>query len=524
MKSENSIDIIPAPAQLSVKRGRCELSSRVLIAADEAARPAANHLAQVLGGNKQRSVDVVFESASGPQTRRPGRPVVRMALTETTKSPEASGPSAEAYRLEIAPEEILVTAAAPAGFLWAVETIRQLLLQQIASNSGEEAVSLPCVTVEDRPRFGWRGFHFDVSRHFFPVAFIEKLIDLIALYKLNRFHWHLTDDQGWRIEIKSHPELTAVGAWRADASGGRYGGYYSREDIERVVSYAEGRGITVIPEIEMPGHAQAALAAYPHLSCRGEPITISGRGGISKDVFCAGKEATFQLLGEVLDEVSELFPSKLIHVGGDECPKDRWRECPACRERIRTEGLANEDELQSYFIRRIEAHLAKRGKRLIGWDEILEGGLAPDATVMSWRGVQGGVTAAKAGHDVVMSPVTHCYFDYRQSANPGELGPDHFHPPVTTLRKVYQYEPIPPALSPEEARRVLGAQANLWTESVPTPERAEYMTFPRICALAEVLWSLRDARDWESFKGRLASHAAMLDLLAVNYCHISESF
>ena len=521
------------------------LTERIVLSAVVEAGAAAAQLRALLEGSGRiavRDEEPALHDSRDVRSRsgeaRPGEVPVRMRMVERSNVRLAAELGAEGYRLDVHTGGVTVVSASPEGFLHAVSTLRQLLPasferplrgprdeagKQARAQTEERVATLPCLEITDRPRFSWRGFHFDVARHFFPLSVIREIIDLLSLYKMNRFHWHLTDDQGWRIEIKSHPELTAVGGFRTEESGAREGGFYTQEVIREVIDYAAARGITVVPEIEMPGHAGAALAAHPDLSCRRQPLAVSSKGGISKEVFCAGREETFNLLEEVLGEVCELFPSTHIHVGGDECPKDRWRECPDCRRRMQENGLADEDELQSYFIRRIGEYLRLRGKRLVGWDEILEGGLAPDSTVMSWRGVDGGVAAARSGHDVVMCPTSHCYFDYRQSANPGEPGPTHFHPPVTTLEKVYGFEPIPPSLEPEEAARILGGQANLWTEEVATAERAEYMLMPRLCALAEALWSPADARDWESFKRRLKRHAARLDRLGIVYCHTLES-
>ncbi len=376
------------------------------------------------------------------------------------------------------------------------------------------SLSLPQIHIVDKPRFRWRGVHLDSSRHFFPKEWVKKLIDLAAYYKLNTFHWHLTDDQGWRLEVKKYPRLTEVGAWRRETmeDGEPYGGFYTQEDIKEVVDYARRRFITIVPEIEMPGHSLAALAAYPELSCTGGPFKVGTEWGVMNDVFCAGSEETFTFLENVLAEVSELFPGEFIHIGGDEVPKLRWKNCVRCQARIKAEGLKDESELQSYFIKRVEAFLHSRGRRLIGWDEILEGGLAPRATVMSWRGVAGGIEAARSGHDVVMSPTSHCYFDYYQGRveEPKAIG--GFLP----IDKVYSFEPIPPGLKPEEAAHILGAQANLWTEYIATPEHAEYMLFPRLWALAEVVWSLKE-KNWADFENRLRAHYDRLALRGVNY-------
>ena len=419
----------------------------------------------------------------------------------------------EGYRLSVNQERIRAEATTEAGLFYAVQSLRQLLPAEIEKGDRIEGrLTVPAVEVEDRPRFGWRGMHLDVCRHFFSVDFIKRYLDLMALHKLNLFHWHLTEDQGWRVEIPGRPKLTEVSAWRTQ-EGRRYGGFYTRDEVRQVIEYAAQRRITVLPEIEMPGHAQAALAAYPELSCSGGPFSVWTEWGISKEVYCAGSDETFAFLEEVLDEVSGLFPGDYVHIGGDECPKERWKVCPKCRQRIKEEGLADEHELQSYFIRRMAAFLKGRGKRLIGWDEILEGGLAEEATVMSWRGTEGGIAAARAGNDVVMAPHTHVYFDYKhydEAEEPGWLG-------VTPLEKVYAYEPVPEELGAEEAKHILGAQGQAWSEKMLTEADVEKRVFPRMCALSEVVWSPVEGRGWEGFRERLKEHGKRLEALGVDF-------
>lgn len=449
--------------------------------------------------------------------------------------PESSIASAEGYQLEITPTAIYIRARTAAGAFYAVQTLRQIFPPGI--NATSVAWQALCCKIDDAPRFFYRGLHLDVGRHYFPVSFIKKYIDLLAAHKLNTFHWHLTEDQGWRIEIKKHPRLQEVAACRSETLVGHYSdqpqrfdgkpycGYYTQEEVKEVVEYARQRFVTVIPEIEMPGHALAALSAYPELGCTGGPYQAATKWGVFEDVFCAGNEKTFVFLDEVLEEVCALFPSTYIHIGGDECPKTRWQTCPKCQKRMKQEGLKDEHELQSYFIRRAEAMLARRGKKLIGWDEILEGGLAPSATVMSWRGTEGGIAAAKAGHDAIMTPTSHVYLDYYQSdpnTEPVAIGG------YLTLEKVYGYEPVPAELSPEEAVRILGVQANVWTEYMKTPDYVEYMTYPRACAVAEIAWSAKEKKDWPDFARRLRAHFARLDAMGVNYAKsyfdISTSF
>ncbi len=423
----------------------------------------------------------------------------------------------EGYRLVSSKREVKIEAFAAPGLFYGVQTLLQLLPPEV---EGEKPLatsdwSIPSVRIEDKPRFVWRGAHLDVGRHFFPKEFVQKYIDLLAMYKINTFHWHLTEDQGWRIEIKKYPRLTEIGAWRRETMDDAipHGGFYTQEEIREVVAYAKKRFITVIPEIEMPGHCQAALAAYPELSCSGGPFKVGTEWGIIHDVYCAGRDRTFEFLQDVLTEVIDLFPGEYIHIGGDEVPKTRWQNCAKCQERIKAEGLEDERELQSYFIRRIEKFLSGAGKRLVGWDEILEGGLAPNATVMSWRGVIGGIKAAKSGHDVVMTPTSHCYFDYYQGLfeEPRAIG--GFLP----IEKVYSFEPVPTDLSAEEARHVLGGQANLWTEYIEDPEQAEYMLLPRILALSEVVWSKKDLRSFPDFSRRIISQFDRLSVKGVNF-------
>ena len=425
----------------------------------------------------------------------------------------AGGP--ESYDLVVRPAGIVVSAPREQGLFYGLQTLRQLLAT---------GATIPAVRIEDAPRFSWRGMHLDVARHRFPVAFVKRYIDLMSRYKLNTFHWHLTDDQGWRLEIRRYPRLTSIGAWRNETivekqfdpyrgDGTRYGGFYTQAEVREIVRYAAERHVTIVPEIEMPGHAQAALAAYPSLACTKGPFEVSTVWGVDEDIFCPS-EATFHFLQNVLAEVMELFPGRYIHIGGDEAPKRRWKESALAQGIMRREGLKTEEELQSWFVRRIERFLRARGRRLIGWDEILEGGLAPAATVMSWRGVDGGIAAAQAGHDVVMSPGSHLYFDHAQS--------DSEHEPLsiggnTPLARVYGFEPVPPALTRPQARHVLGAQANLWTEYLKTPEQVEFMVYPRQLALAEVAWSPKDARDWTRFAARLPAALRALDRLGVTY-------
>ena len=412
---------------------------------------------------------------------------------------KVSGMDPEAYRLEITETQATIDATFDGGWFYGATTLASLIRSAIASDR-----PLVCQTIDDHPRFRWRGMHLDVCRHFFDVAFVKRFLDLMALHKFNRFHWHLTEDQGWRIEIPSRPLLAEISAWR-DEDGTKHGGIYSHDDIREVIQYAADRFIEVVPEIEMPGHSVAALAAYPEMACKPQEFPVETEWGVFDDVYCAGNEQSFEFLQEVLDVVIDLFPSHVVHIGGDECPKTRWRECPKCQKRIKDEGLAGEDELQSWFIKRMVDYLEQRGRRAIGWDEILEGGLADGAMVMSWRGHAGGIEAAKMGHDVVMSPQGHCYFDHWQSDDKSESG---FHG-INTLKDVFDFDPVPSELLPHQVRHIRGGQGNVWTERMYEPADVEYMILPRMCALAEVVWTYDD-RDWDEFQKRLVPHVKFL--------------
>ena len=442
--------------------------------------------------------------------------------------PDETVEQAEGYKMEVMPGYVAIRARTAAGAFYAVQSLRQMFPPQFNSPSPVAGIvwKANCCTITDYPRFAYRGMHLDVGRHFFPVEFVKRYIDLLATHKYNRFHWHLTEDQGWRIEIKKYPKLQTVAACRKETliglysdqpqkfDGKPYCGYYTQEEVKEVVEYAHQRFVTIVPEIEMPGHSLAALAAYPELGCTGGPYETATLWGIFQDVYCPGNEKTFEFLDGVLAEVCALFPGEYVHIGGDECPKDRWHNCPKCQKRMQDEGLKDEHELQSYFIHRAEKILAKYGKKLIGWDEILEGGLAPSATVMSWRGIDGGIAAARSGHDAIMTPGSHCYFDHYQSdpsTEPPAIGG------YTTLEKVYSYEPVPDSLTEAEARHILGAQGNLWTEYMETPEYVEYMAYPRACALSEVLWTPQKKRNWDDFARRLKAHFGRLDAMKVNY-------
>lgn len=442
---------------------------------------------------------------------------------------EAFDMKSEEYFLSITPDSITIQAKNTIGAFWGFQSLCQLMPLQTSAS-----LSIPCVTISDFPQFEYRGLHLDVARHMFTVEFIKKYIDLMASYKFNKFHWHLTDDQGWRIEIKSYPKLQEIAAYRDETAighyrgwlnriglgwlhqfdGKRYGGYYTQKEIKEVVEYARKRHVTVIPEIELPGHCLAVLAAYPELGCRGGPYKTATHWGIFDDIYCAGNEKTFEFLENVLMEILDLFPSKFIHIGGDEARKTRWSVCPRCQKRMKAEGLDDENELQSYFIGRIEKFLHSKNRQIIGWDEILEGGLVPNAVVMSWRGEKGGIEAARLGHYTIMTPLNELYFNYYQSTaqiEPLAIGK------YLPLQKVYYYNPIPETLNAEQTKYILGAQANVWTEYLKTPEDVEYMTFPRAAALAEVVWTSPSKKNYSNFISRLRFHLPYLKSKNVNY-------
>lgn len=428
-------------------------------------------------------------------------------------------PAPEAYSMHISTNSIQIRGQ-EAGIFYGFQTLLQLLPFQIS-----DMVPIPNMIINDYPRFQWRGMHLDVSRHFFPKEFIFRYIDFLAMYKMNTFHWHLTDDQGWRIEIKRYPLLTDIGAWRKGTLVGHssdealiadtvsYGGYYTQDEVREIVQYAQARHITIVPEIEMPGHSMAALTAYPELSCTGKNVETATTWGVFPHVFCT-KDDVFTFLENVLIEVMALFPGTYIHIGGDESPKTNWKKCPQCQARIKSEHLKDEYELQSYFITRIEKFINSKGRKLIGWDEILEGGLAPNAVVMSWRGTEGGIEAARSKHFAVMTPGSHCYFDHYQgdpTNEPLAIGG------YTTVEKVYSFEPVPDGLDEKEAKYILGAQGNVWTEYMNNEKHVEYMIFPRLCALSEVVWTPAEKKNWIDFRNRLMKHFDYFDHRNINY-------
>ena len=483
------IAVVPEPQKVLLQPGRFMLKADTAIVFDRQSKETAEWLAARLTTATGYAL-APREGAAGADN------TIALAVSPSASLGE------EGYELTVAPGRISIRGGGPAGVFYACQTIRQLLPPQIESPRAVSDVewSMPCVRIEDQPRFKWRGCLIDEARHFLGKDAIKRQIDLIAFHKLNRLHWHLTDDQGWRIEIRKYPKLTEVGAWRGAE---RYGGFHTQADIREIVKYAESRHVLIVPEIEMPGHAQAALASYPQLGCRGEGYAVGTRWGIYNDVYCPGNDEVFTFLENVLTEVMDLFPGPYLHIGGDEVPKERWQQCPKCQACIKAEGLKNEHELQSYFVRHFDKFLQKRGRHLIGWDEILEGGLAEGAVVQAWRSIDEGIKAANMGHDVIMSPTSNCYFDYGYDA--------------ISLTKVYAFEPVPNEVKEDGIRHILGLEGNLWGERIPNAERLDFQGFPRLCALAEVGWSPKEARDAANFSERMKVNGERLDLLGVKY-------
>lgn len=540
----NTISIIPIPNSITASSDLFEIGPNTRIIADLSnsdVKRVANFLATLLSppttfdpiivdiknADLSDLNDVIFLRLTDENSKSTFDPTRHPAIIRETNGKSGL----EAYSLAVNENNVQLTANHPMGLFHGVQTIRQLLPPEIELRSYSEVPNgvkwtIPSVTIEDNPRFAYRGMHLDVGRHFMPVEFVKKYIDLLVLHKMNTFHWHLTEDQGWRIEIKKYPKLTEIGAWRDSTLIGnygsgrydniRYGGFYTQDEIRDVVQYATDRFITVIPEIELPGHASAALAAYPEFGCTDLSLSykVQSTWGIFPDIFCPTEE-TFSFLKDVLTEVINLFPGTFIHIGGDEAMKDHWKVSKIAQDVIKREGLKDEHELQSYFIHQFDEFLTEKGRRLLGWDEILEGGLAPGATVMSWRGENGGITAARLGHDAIMSPTGYAYLDYYHSD-------DRQNEPIAIggflpLEKVYNYDPIPAELESELHHHILGAQANVWTEYMKTTAKVEYMAFPRMSAMSEVVWSSTENKNLDNFKMRLSNHLKRLDYLNVNY-------
>lgn len=503
--AQQRMNIIPKPSKITEKPGDFSVTPQTVVLAQERFLPAAGFLAEILAISKQQVR--ALKAGTAPQ---------KAIILNYAAAPAADSAS---YRISITEKSITVTASHPAGALHACQTLAQLAL----TGPGGK---IPCGEIDDKPRFAYRGMMLDVSRNFFPPDYIKKLLNVLSLYKINTFHWHLTDGPGWRLEIKKYPELTSRAAWRthktwkdwwaSDRQYGKendpvsYGGYYTQQQARDIVAYAKTRGITVVPEIEMPGHADEVMAVYPHLRC-------NNTKGIPGE-FCIGNDSTFTFMQDVISEVMDIFPSTYIHIGGDEAGKQNWKACDKCQKRIKDNQLKNEEELQSYAIRRMEKFISGKGRKLLGWDEILEGGLAPGSTVMSWRGESGGIEAARMDHDVIMTPGGYCYFDhYQQDPSTQPLAIGGYLP----LKKVYSYDPMPAVLEQDKRKYIKGAQANLWTEYIPSMEHLDYMIFPRILALSEAVWSGPE-KDWEHFKSRLYRHYGMLQKLNVNYCRPAD--
>jgi hexosaminidase len=515
-----SLNIIPEPAKVEVKEGTFNIRHAVIFSSQKEIEKSASFLNTYLGKHYGFKLQVVQKEMY---------PESKISLHYSDKKNGAPG----GYTMKVTRSEINIFGNDEQGLFYGIQTLIQLLPVEKSGSLNVQACN-----IVDSPRFAYRGLHLDCGRHFFSVDFVKQYIDFIAMHKMNTFHWHLTEDQGWRIEIKKYPKLTQVGGCRNGTIIGhhpgtgnddtKYCGYYTQQQIKDIVKYAADRYITIIPEIEMPGHASAAIAAYPQLSCFpdsstkiAEGVTWSGDStgkqvqqswGVYPDVFCPS-DYTFKFLENVLDEVIQLFPSKYIHIGGDECPKTYWKESAFCQQLIKDSSLKDEDGLQSYFISKIERYLNSKGRSIIGWDEILEGGIAPNATIMSWRGEDGGIAAAKQHHKVVMTPGGYVYFDHAQSQQEDSLTIGGYLPVET----VYSYEPVPAQLSDDEQNYILGAQANMWAEYMSNPAKVEYMLFPRLDALSEVLWSPKDNRNWDDFKNRLQQQYKRYDFLKVLY-------
>ena len=512
----NDYLVIPQVNKLQQKSGQFSITENTKISRGDYLKNEGNYLADML--SLSSGFDIEFAEENGD---------IQLILDQSIENNEG-------YQLSIRYDEITITGKTAKGVFYGIQTLRQLMPATIDDqNASSTTITIPAVDIVDAPRFSYRGMHLDVGRHFFPVDFIKTYIDMIAMHKMNTFHWHLTEDQGWRIEIKKYPKLTEIGAWRKETlighmsgkkedltyDGKRYGGFYTQEQIKDIVAYAEKRHITIIPEIDLPGHSLAALAAYPEFGNFGDQYEVGTYWGIYPQIY-APTEETFTFIEDILSEVAELFPSEYIHIGGDEALKDEWEKSEYAQELIKKEGLVDENGLQSYFIKRISKFLKSKNKKIIGWDEIIEGGLAPDATIMHWRDWKGSkeiIEAAEEGHNIIMTPTSYCYFDYYQVPKRQQKNVDLCIGGYLTAEKVYDFEPMPEKISENAKKHIIGGQGNVWTEYIKTPERVEYMALPRMTALSEVLWSEKENKDWKDFKKRLLHLSKRYDALELNY-------
>lgn len=510
--------LLPLPQTMEVRKGTFTLTPKTKILTDPGSQEEARWLSEAIHRSTAYNLEIATNGSSKPEG----------AIVLTTQNAKANL-GQEGYELDVATNGVVIRAPDTAGLFYGAQTFLQLFQPEIFATkpaSPDKQWVAQAVHIEDQPRFKWRGVMLDVSRHFFTKEEVKRLLDEMAAQKFNTFHWHLVDDQAWRLEIKKYPQLTQIGAWRKDIGfgldpksskaygpDGRYGGFYTQDDIREVVAYAQSRHITIVPEIEMPGHATAALSAFPDLGCFKDLGTVDIGAGVHHGIFCPANDQVYEFLGDILTEVFALFPGKYVHIGGDEVPKDNWQKCPKCQALIKEKGLKNEHELQSYFVKRMESFVSSKGRNIIGWSEIAEGGLAQNAAVMDWVG--GGIEAANTGHNVVMSPTTHCYLDYYQSTNraaePRSIGN------FISLNKVYSFEPISEKMDPKLHSHVLGLQGNLWTEYIASFSHAEYMLYPRACALAEVGWSPKASRNYDDFTRRLQIHLKRLDQSGINH-------